>query len=108
MVNTTTTSPLRQTPVSSHRPRPLNWRERGVGIARIVFGLVWVVAAVLQWLPHTVLAHAPCQAPGKHATTFKRNTCSEPGYAYKEVDSGYYAPRKCITAYDRCKESKHW
>src|SRR6266478_5009272 len=51
MINNTTTSPLRQTPGSSHRPRPLNWRERGVGIARIVFGLVWVVAAVLQWLP---------------------------------------------------------
>ncbi len=53
MINktTTTTSPLRQAPVSSHRPRPLNWRERGVGIARIVFGLVWVVAALLQWLP---------------------------------------------------------
>ena len=51
MINNTTTSTLRQTPVSSHRPRPLNWRERGVGIARIVFGLVWVVAAVLQWLP---------------------------------------------------------
>ncbi len=51
MINNTTTAPLRQAPVSSHRPRPLNWRERGVGIARIVFGLVWVVAAVLQWLP---------------------------------------------------------
>src|SRR5438445_6122856 len=51
MINTTTTSPLRQTPVSSHRPRPLNWRERGVGIARIIFGLAWVVAALLQWLP---------------------------------------------------------
>src|SRR5258708_37265046 len=51
MINNTTTSPLRQTPVSSHRPRPLNWRERGVGIARIIFGLVWVVAALLQWLP---------------------------------------------------------
>src|SRR5258708_2369585 len=51
MINNTTTSPLRQTLVSSHRPRPLNWRERGVGIARIVFGLVWVVAALLQWLP---------------------------------------------------------
>jgi thiosulfate dehydrogenase (quinone) large subunit len=49
--NTTITSPLRQTPVSSHHPRPLNWRERGVGIARIIFGLVWVVAALLQWLP---------------------------------------------------------
>src|SRR5258708_14784727 len=51
MINNTTTSSLRQTPVSSHRPRPLNWRERGVGITRIVFGLVWVVAALLQWLP---------------------------------------------------------
>src|SRR5260221_2519428 len=52
MINTTTTtSPLRQTLVPSHRPRPLNWREGGVGIARIVFGLVWVVAALLQWLP---------------------------------------------------------
>src|SRR5258707_5193932 len=51
MINNTTTSPLRQTPVSSHRPRPLNWRERGVGIARIIFGLVWVIAALLQWLP---------------------------------------------------------
>jgi len=29
----------------------MNWRERGVGIARIIFGLVWVVAALLQWLP---------------------------------------------------------
>ena len=49
--NPTTTSPLRRTPVSSSRFMPMNWRERGVGIARIVFGLVWVVAAVLQWLP---------------------------------------------------------
>jgi thiosulfate dehydrogenase (quinone) large subunit len=51
MINNPTTSPLRKTPASSHRPIPLNWRERGVGIARIVFGLVWVVAALLQWLP---------------------------------------------------------
>jgi thiosulfate dehydrogenase [quinone] large subunit len=51
MINNTTTAPLRRTPVSSSRSLPLNWRERGVGIARIVFGLVWVVAAVLQWLP---------------------------------------------------------
>ncbi len=29
----------------------MSWRERGVGIARIIFGLVWIVAALLQWLP---------------------------------------------------------
>ena len=51
MINNTTTSPLSRTPVSSSRSLPMNWRERGVGIARILFGLVWVVAAVLQWLP---------------------------------------------------------
>ena len=49
--NPTTTSPLRRAPVSSSRFMPMNWRERGVGIARIIFGLVWVVATVLQWLP---------------------------------------------------------
>lgn len=51
MINNTTTSPLRRTPVSSSRSLPMNWRERGVGIARIIFGLAWVVAAVLQWQP---------------------------------------------------------
>jgi nitrite reductase (NO-forming) len=29
----------------------MNWRERGVGIARIIFGLVYVVAATLKWQP---------------------------------------------------------
>jgi uncharacterized membrane protein YphA (DoxX/SURF4 family) len=29
----------------------MNWRERGVAIARIIFGLVWVVAATLKWQP---------------------------------------------------------
>jgi uncharacterized membrane protein YphA (DoxX/SURF4 family) len=51
MINNTTTSPLRRTLVSSRRSIPMNWRVRGVGIARIIFGLVWVVAAILQWLP---------------------------------------------------------
>ncbi len=51
MINNLTTSPLHQTPVSSYRPLPMNWRQRGVGIARIIFGLVWVVAAILQWQP---------------------------------------------------------
>lgn len=51
MIDNSTTKPLRQTPTSSYRLSAMNWRERGVGIARIIFGLVWVVAAVLQWLP---------------------------------------------------------
>ncbi len=51
MIDNSITKPLRQTPTSSYRPSPMNWRERGVGIARIIFGLVWAVAAVLQWLP---------------------------------------------------------
>jgi hypothetical protein len=35
MIENQTTLPSRRTPVSSHRPIPLNWRERGIGIARI-------------------------------------------------------------------------
>ena len=51
MIDNSTTKPLQQTTISSYRPRSINWRERGVGITRIIFGLVWVVAALLQWLP---------------------------------------------------------
>ena len=51
MINNPITSPLRRTPVSSSRSIPKNWRERGVGIARIIFGLAYVVAAVLKWQP---------------------------------------------------------
>jgi thiosulfate dehydrogenase (quinone) large subunit len=51
MINNPITSPLHRTPVSSRRSIPMNWQERGVGIARIIFGLVWAVAALLQWLP---------------------------------------------------------
>src|SRR5436190_24355481 len=51
MINNPITSPLRRTPVSSSRAIPMNWRERGVGIARIIFGLVYVVAATLKWQP---------------------------------------------------------
>lgn len=51
MINNSTTKPLQEATISSYRPRSINWRERGVGITRIVFGLVWVVAAILQWLP---------------------------------------------------------
>ena len=68
MINNTTTSPLRRTPVSSSRSLSMNWRERGVGIARIIFGLVWVVAAILQWLPqfqHTFVAQVTAAQAGQ-------------------------------------------
>jgi thiosulfate dehydrogenase (quinone) large subunit len=42
---------LYQTRTSPYRPRSMNWKERGVGIVRIIFGLVWIVAATLSWLP---------------------------------------------------------
>ncbi len=51
MIDSSTTKPLQQIPVSSYHPTPMSWRERGVGIARIIFGLVWAVAALLQWQP---------------------------------------------------------
>src|SRR5260221_13654150 len=51
MINNPITSPWPRSCVSSSRSLSINWRERGVGIARIIFGLVWVVAALLQWLP---------------------------------------------------------
>ena len=51
MINNLTTRPLHQISTPSYRLAPMNWRERGVGIARIMFGLVWVVAATLSWLP---------------------------------------------------------
>jgi thiosulfate dehydrogenase (quinone) large subunit len=51
MIDHTTTRPLQQTTTSSRRLMPMNWRERGVAIARIIFGLVYVVAATLKWQP---------------------------------------------------------
>ena len=51
MIDNTTTKPLQRTTISSSHPIPMNWRERGVGIARIIFGLVYVVAATLKWQP---------------------------------------------------------
>ncbi|MBV9615113.1 MAG: DoxX family membrane protein [Ktedonobacteraceae bacterium] len=51
MANNPITSPLHRIPVSSHRSLPLNWRERGIGIVRILFGLVYAVAAILKWQP---------------------------------------------------------
>jgi nitrite reductase (NO-forming) len=51
MIDNPTTSPLRQISSSLHRHIPMNWRERGIGISRIIFGLVYVVAAALKWQP---------------------------------------------------------
>jgi thiosulfate dehydrogenase (quinone) large subunit len=51
MIDNLTTKPLQNTTISSRRPIPMNWRERGVGLARIIFGLVFGVAAVLKWQP---------------------------------------------------------
>ena len=51
MISNITTSPLRKTPKSSSRSISMNWRERGVGLARIIFGLGYVVAATLKWQP---------------------------------------------------------
>ena len=51
MINNPKTSPLRRIAISSYHPMPMNWRERGVGISRIIFGLVFSVAALLKWQP---------------------------------------------------------
>ncbi len=51
MIKNLTRRPLGQISTPSYRLAPMSWRERGVGIARIMFGLVWVVAATLSWLP---------------------------------------------------------
>jgi uncharacterized membrane protein YphA (DoxX/SURF4 family) len=45
------TSPLRLTPTETRRLRPMNWQQKGVGVLRIIFGLVLVVAAILKWQP---------------------------------------------------------
>ena len=51
MIENLTTKPLQQHAISSHRHKTMNWRERGVGFMRIIFGLVYVVAATLKWQP---------------------------------------------------------
>ena len=51
MIDNLTTKPLQHTAISSRRSIAMNWRERGVGIARILFGLVYVVATALKWQP---------------------------------------------------------
>jgi uncharacterized membrane protein YphA (DoxX/SURF4 family) len=51
MIDNLTTRPLRKITITSYRSTLMNWRQKGVGISRIIFGLVYVVAAVLKWQP---------------------------------------------------------
>lgn len=70
MINNPTTSPLRRTAISSYQPVPMNWRERGVGISRIIFGLAYTVAALLKWQPqfqNTFVAQVSAAQDGQPA-----------------------------------------
>ena len=51
MIDNLTTRPLRKITITAYRSTLMNWRQKGVGISRIIFGLVYVVAAVLKWQP---------------------------------------------------------
>ncbi|MFL5657992.1 MAG: hypothetical protein ACJ8CB_27900 [Ktedonobacteraceae bacterium] len=51
MIDNLTTRPLRKITITSYRSTLMNWRQKGVGISRIIFGLVYAVAAVLKWQP---------------------------------------------------------
>lgn len=51
MIDNQTTKPLPQIRTSSYRFTSMNWQQRGIGISRIIFGLVYAVAAVLKWQP---------------------------------------------------------
>ena len=65
-----TTSPLRRTSASSRRSIPLNWRQRGIGVLRISFGFVLVVAATLKWQPqfqNTFVAQVSAAKDGQPA-----------------------------------------
>src|SRR5579859_5690723 len=85
MINNPITSPLPRTSVSSSRSLSMNWRERGVGITHIIFGLVWVVAALLQWLPqfqHTFVAQVTAAKAGPYALLFVMLLCLSAGRYY--------------------------
>ena len=47
MITNSPTSPLRFT--TNSLPTLKNWRQKGIGLLRIAFGLVWLVAAWLKW-----------------------------------------------------------
>lgn len=49
MITNSPTSPLRFT--TNSLPTLKNWRQQGIGLLRIAFGLVWLVATWLKWQP---------------------------------------------------------
>lgn len=51
MIDSSTTESLKQAPNSSRRTVSMNWRQKGIAALRIIFGLVYVVAALLKWQP---------------------------------------------------------
>ena len=51
MIDHRKTSPLQRISLSSFDKAPMNWRQKGVGITRIIFGLVLAIAALLKWQP---------------------------------------------------------
>lgn len=51
MIDHRKTSPLHRFTPSSYDKAPMNWRQKGVGITRIIFGLVLAAAAFLKWQP---------------------------------------------------------
>jgi len=70
VIDNLTTRPLRQTPLSSYRPAPLNWQQWGISVLRIIFGFVLVVAATLKWQPqfqNTFVAQVSAAQAGQPA-----------------------------------------
>ena len=70
MIDNLTTRPLRQTPLSSYRPAPLNWQQWGISVLRIIFGFVLLVAATLKWQPqfqNTFVAQVSAAQAGQPA-----------------------------------------
>ena len=70
MIEHRETSPLHRTSTSFYDKAPMNWRQRGVGIARVVFGLALAVAAVLKWQPqfqNTFVAQVAAAKAGQPA-----------------------------------------
>ncbi len=51
MVSNSPTSPLRLAARESRQRALNNWRQSGIGLLRVTFGLVWLVAAWLKWQP---------------------------------------------------------
>ncbi len=53
MAYNSTTSPLKlvETAITSHHLTSTNWREKGIGVLRIAFGIVWAIDAWFKWQP---------------------------------------------------------